>query len=105
MLKIFKRCSIQSDKQVHDKSDSKEGVEDRNDSFKEVDMLNNSENFVVDGSDPKSDPNGATHTINGILSTDTTNEISTRNYIHCSSSQPSKPLKQGLEQVLEAQSA
>ena len=41
-------------------------------------MLNYSENFVVEGSDPKSDPNVDTHTINGILSTDTTNGISTQ---------------------------
>ena len=49
---------------VDDISDAKEGVEDRNDSFEEVDVLTDSENFVVDGSDPKSDPNVATHTIN-----------------------------------------
>ena len=78
MVENFKGCSIQSDEQVDDISDSKEGVEDRNDSFEEVDVSNDSENFVVDGSDPKSDPNVATHTINGILSTDTTNGISTR---------------------------
>ena len=41
-------------------------------------MLNDSKFFVVDGSNPKSDPNVATHTINGILSTDTTNGILTR---------------------------
>ena len=78
MVEIFKGFSIQSDKQVDDISNSKEGVEGRNDSFEEVDVLNDSENFVVDGSDPKSDPNVATHTINGILSADTTNGISTR---------------------------
>ena len=72
MLENFKGCSIQSDKQVDDISDSKKGVEDRNDSFEEVDVLNDSENFVVDGSDPKSYPNVVTHTINRILSTDTT---------------------------------
>ena len=64
MVEIFKGCSIQSDKQVDDISNSKEGVEDRNESFKEVDVLNDSENFVVDGSDPKSDSNVDTHTIN-----------------------------------------
>ena len=78
MVENFKGCSIQSDEQVDDISNSKEGSEDRNDSFKEVDVLNDSENFVVDGSDPKSDPNVATHTINGISSTDTTNVISTQ---------------------------
>ena len=41
-------------------------------------MLNDSKILVVDGSDPKSDPNVATHTTNGISSTDTTNRISTR---------------------------
>ena len=78
MIENFKRCSIQSEEQVDDISDSKEGVENRNDSSEEVDVLNDSEIFVVDGSDPKSDPNVATHTINGILSTDTTNGISTQ---------------------------
>ena len=38
-------------------------------------MLNDSENLVVDGSDPKSDPNLSTHTINGISFIDTTNKI------------------------------
>ena len=37
MVENFKGCSIQSDEQVDDISDSKEGVEDRNDSFEEVD--------------------------------------------------------------------
>ena len=38
MVENFKGCSIQSDEQVDDISDSKEGVEDRNDSFEEVDV-------------------------------------------------------------------
>ena len=75
MVENFKGCSIQSDEQVDDINDSKEGAEDRNDSFKEVDVLNDSEKFVVDGSDPKSDPNLATHNINGISPNDTTNGI------------------------------
>ena len=58
---------------MDDISDSKDGAEDRNDSFEEIDVLNNSDTFVVDGSDQTSDPKEATHTINGILSTDTTN--------------------------------
>ena len=82
MVEIFKGCSIQSDEQVDEIVDSKEQVEARNqfrnDSFKQVDVLNNSENWVVDGSDPKSDPSVATHTNNRILATDTTNGILTR---------------------------
>ena len=78
MVENFKGCSIQSDEQVDDISDSKEGAEDRNDSYEEVDMLNDSETFVVDGSYPKSNSNVATHTTNGILSTDTTIGISTQ---------------------------
>ena len=81
MVKNFKGCSIQSDEQVDDISDPKEQLDARNwlrnDSFEEVDVLNNSEFLVVDGSDPKSDPNVATHTINRISSTDTTNGILT----------------------------
>ena len=46
MVENFKGCSIQSDEQVDGISDSKEGVEDRNDSFGEVDVLNNS-NFLL----------------------------------------------------------
>ena len=68
-------------------------------------MLNDSKTFVVDGSDSKSDPNVAAHTINRILSTDTTNGISTGNVIHCSSSQPSKPLKKDIERFSEVQSS
>ena len=45
MVEIFKVCSIQSDEQVDDISDSKEGVENRNDSFEEVDVLNDSKKF------------------------------------------------------------
>ena len=46
MVENFKGCSIQSDKQFDDISDSKEGVEDRNDSAQQVDVLNDSEIFV-----------------------------------------------------------
>ena len=74
MVENFKGCSIQSDKQVDNISNSKEGVEDRNDSFEEVNVLNNSENLVVDGSDQKSDSNVATHTTKEISASDTTNE-------------------------------
>ena len=77
IVEIFKGCSIQSDEQDDKISDSKEEVEDRNDSFEEVDVLNYSQKFDVDGSDPKSNPNVATHTINKNLSTDTTNKILT----------------------------
>ena len=67
---------------VDKRVDSKEQVDARNwlrnDSAKQVDVLNNSENLVADGSDPKSDPSVATHTTNVILSTDTTNGISTQ---------------------------
>ena len=82
MVENFKECSIQSDEQVDDISDSKEQVDAknwlRNDSFEEVDVLNDSETFVVDGSDPKSDPSVANPTTNVFSDTDTTNGISTR---------------------------
>ena len=58
--------------------DSKKGVEDRNDSAEQVDVFNYSENLLRDESDPKSDPNVATHTTNRISATDTTNGISKR---------------------------
>ena len=87
MVENFKGCSIQSDEQVDKISDSKDGVEDRNDSFEEVDVLNDSENFVVDGCDPKCDPNVPAHTMNGILSTDTTNGTPTRKSVHQASQQ------------------
>ena len=82
IVENFKGCSIQSDEQVGGISDSKEQVDARNwlrnDSLEEVDVLNDSEKFVVDGSDPKSDPSVATHTTNGFSDTDTTNGISTQ---------------------------
>ena len=40
MVESFKVCSILSDKQVDNISGCKEGAEDRNDSFEEVDVLN-----------------------------------------------------------------
>ena len=70
MVENFKGCSIQSDKQVGEIVDSKEQVDARNwlrnDSAEQVDVLKDSENLVVDGSDPKSDPIVATHTTNKI---------------------------------------
>ena len=82
MVEHFKGCSIQSDKHVDKKVDSKEQVDARNwlrnDSAEQVGVTNDSEKLVVDGSGPKSDPSIATHTINGILATDTTNGVSTR---------------------------
>ena len=50
MVENFKGCSIQSDEQVDDISDSKEQVDARNwlrnDSFEEVDAVNDSEFFL-----------------------------------------------------------
>ena len=40
------------ERNINNISDSKEGVEDRNDSAEQVDVLNDYENLVVDGSDP-----------------------------------------------------
>ena len=76
MVENFKGCSIQSDEQVDEIVDARNWL--RNDSFEEGDLLNDSEKFVVDGSDPKSDPSVATHTTNGFSDIDTTNGISTR---------------------------
>ena len=82
MVENFKGCSIQSDKQVDEIVDSKDQVDARNwlrnDSFKQVDVLNNYKKLVVDGSDPKRDPSVATHTTSKISSTDTTNGVSTQ---------------------------
>ena len=82
MVKEFKGCTIQSDKQVNTTIDSEEHVDARNwlrnDSAEKVDAISDSEKLVVDGSDPKSDPSIATHTTNGISDTDTTNVISTQ---------------------------
>ena len=77
-LRVIDEEEEEMERNINNISDSKEGVEDRNDSFVEVNVLNDYGNFVVDGSDPKSDPNVATHTINGFSATDTTNRISTR---------------------------
>ena len=63
---------------VYNISDSKEGVEDRNDYAKQVDMLKDSKILVVDGSNPKSDRSLGTQTTNGISANDTTNGISTQ---------------------------
>ena len=77
MVENFKGGSIQSDKQVEEIVDSKEQVDARNwlrnDSAELVDVLNNSENLVVDGSDLRNDPSLDTHSTNRIAATDTTN--------------------------------
>ena len=82
LFKEFKGCNTQSDKQVERKIDSEEHVDAgnwlRNDSYKQVDAISYSEKFVVDGSNPKSDPSVATHTNNIISDTHTTNRISTQ---------------------------
>ena len=66
MVEKFKGCTIQSDEQVDTIIDFKEHVDARNwlrnDSAEQVDVINESETLVVDGSDPKSDPSVATHT-------------------------------------------
>ena len=70
MVKDFKGCTIQSDEQVDKIIDSEEHVDAknclRNDSAEQVDAISDSEKLVVDGSDPKSDPNVSTHTTNVI---------------------------------------
>ena len=52
MVKIFKGCSIQSDKQVDEIIDSEEHVDARNwlrnDSTEQVGVTNDSERLVVD---------------------------------------------------------
>ena len=66
MVEHFKGCTIQSDKQVDTIIYSKEHVDTRNwlrnDSVEQVDVINESEKLIVDGSDPKSDPSVGTHT-------------------------------------------
>ena len=82
MVKQFKGCTIESDKQVDTSIDSKEHVDARNwlrnDSTEQVDAIIDSEILIVDGSDPKSDRRVATHTTNVISDTDTTKGISTQ---------------------------
>ena len=91
MVKGFKGCTIQSDKQVDTTIDSEEHVDVRNwlrnDSAEQLDAISDSEKLVVDGSDPKRYPRVANLTTNGISDTHTTNGISTQKY---SSTQPSK---------------
>ena len=81
-VKVFKGCTIQSDKQVDTIIDSEEHVDARNllrnDSAEQVDAISGPKKLVVDGSDPKSDSSIETHTTNGILDTDTANGISTQ---------------------------
>ena len=68
MVKEFKGCTSQSDKQVDTTIDSEEHVDARNrlrnNSAEHVDAISYSEKLVVDGSDPKSDSRVATHTTN-----------------------------------------
>ena len=94
IVEKFKRCSIQSDKQVDEIIDSEEHVDARkwlrNDSAEQVGVTNYSEELVVDGSDPKSNLSIATDTTNRISGTGTTNGIPTRKFIHCSSNKQSK---------------
>ena len=82
MVKEFKGCTIQPDKQVDTTIDSEEHVDAgnwlRNDSSEQVDAISDSEKLIVDGSDPESDTSVATHTTNGISDTHTTNGISTQ---------------------------
>ena len=82
MVKEFKGCTNQSDKQVNTTIDSEEHVDLRNwlrnDSAEQVDELSDSEKLVVYGSNPKRDPNVATHTTNRISDTHTTNGMSTQ---------------------------
>ena len=70
MVKEFKGCTIQSDKQVKTIIDSEEHVDARNwlknDSAEQVDAISDSEKSIVDESDPKSDPSVATHTTDGM---------------------------------------
>ena len=61
---------------IEDISDSKEEVDNINNFSKQIGVTNNSENLIVDGSDPKSDSSGATHTTNRISATHATNRIS-----------------------------
>ena len=99
----IKRNVNDSKEGVDDISDSKEGVEDRKDSAKQVDVLNDSGNSFVDGIDPKRDPIVATYTSNGFQILTLPTEFQHKNYIHCSSIQPSKLSKRGLERVAESQ--
>ena len=82
MVESFKGCTIKSNEQVDNIIDCEEHVDARkwlrNDSAEQVDAISDSKKLVVDGSDPKSDPRVATHTINGISDTHTTNKISTQ---------------------------
>ena len=82
MVENFKGCSSQSDEKVDTVIDSKEHDDARNwlqnDSTEQVDVTNDSEKLVVDGSDPKNNPSKSTHTTNRTSATSTTNGISTR---------------------------
>ena len=82
MVREFKACTMQSEKQVDTTIDSEEHVDARNwlrnDTTEHVDAICDSEKLVVDGSDPKSDPIVKTHTTNVISTTHSTNGISTQ---------------------------
>ena len=75
MINEVNESTIQSDEQVNTIIDSKEHVDARNwlrnDSAEQVDAINDSEKFVVDGSDSKSDLSIATQTTDGTSATDT----------------------------------
>ena len=79
LVENFKGCSIQLEEQVDKIVDSKEQVDVRNwlsdDSTKQVNVLNDSQNLVMDKSDPKRDIIVATHTINGIAATYSTKGV------------------------------
>ena len=94
MVKEFKGCTIQSDKQVDTTIDSKEHVDARNwlrnDSAEQVDVISDSKKLVVDGIDPKSNPGVATHTTNEFQLLTLPTEFQHENNSHYSSTQPSK---------------
>ena len=79
MVKEFKGCTIQSDKQVDTTIDPEEHVDVRNwlrnNSAEQVDAISYSKKSVVDESNPKGNPSVSAHTTNVILDTHTTNRI------------------------------
>ena len=82
MVENLKGCTIQSTINDDKIIDSEEHVDARswlrNDSAEQIDAISDSEKFVADGSDPKSDPRVGTHTTNRISATHTINRISTQ---------------------------
>ena len=91
MVNGFKGCTTQSDELVDTKIYSKEHVDVRNwlrnDYAEQVDAISYSKKFVMDGSNPKSNPSVATHTINGNLILTLPTEFQHKKYY---STQPSK---------------